>query len=75
MIWNCYRDTISRKWGQAYMQEGFFTALRTTLAPLVRVFFAYKEDRIIASSLCFERGEHLYGRYWGCNRRYRLVAF
>ena len=65
MIWNCYRDTISRKWGQAYMQEGFFTALRTTLAHLVRVFFAYKKDQIIASSLCFERGKHLYGRYWG----------
>ena len=23
MIWNCYRDTISRKWGQPYMQKGF----------------------------------------------------
>lgn len=65
MIWSCYRDTISRKWGQAYMKEGFFRALQTTLAPLVRVFFAYKGTNIVASSLCFERGKHLYGRYWG----------
>lgn len=65
LIWNCYRDTISRKWGQAYMKESFFTALSTTLAPLVRIFFAYKEKQIVASSLCFERGKHLYGRYWG----------
>ena len=65
MIWNCYRDTISRKWGQPYMQRGFFEALKGSLAPLVRVFFAYKNGNIIASSLCFTRGNHLYGRYWG----------
>ena len=64
-IWNCYRDTISRKWGQPYMQKGFFTALQESIAPLVIVFFAYKNEQIIASSLCFQRGKHLYGRYWG----------
>lgn len=65
MIWSCYRDTISRKWGQPYMKRGFFEALRDSLAPLTRVFFAYKNEAIVASSLCFERGKHLYGRYWG----------
>ena len=65
MIWNCYRDTISRKWGQPYMKKGFFEALKESLAPLTRVFFAYKNEKIVASSLCFERGKHLYGRYWG----------
>jgi hypothetical protein len=65
MIWHCYRDTTSRKWGRPYMQEGFFQALNGPLANLVRVFFAYKDERIVASSLCFQRGKHLYGRYWG----------
>lgn len=65
MIWSCYRDTISRKWGRPYMQKGFFEALKESLAPLTLVFFAYKNNQIVASSLCFERGKHLYGRYWG----------
>ena len=64
-LWTCYQDTTTRKWGRAYLQHGFFTALNGPLAHLVRVFFAYKEDSIVAVSLCFERGDHLYGRYWG----------
>ena len=47
------------------MQKAFFEALKESLAPLTRVFFAYKNGHIVASSLCFQRGKHLYGRYWG----------
>ncbi len=65
-IWNCYQDTTMRKWGRPYLQHGFFASLNTTLASLTRVFFAYKDQQIVAVSLCFERGQHLYGRYWGC---------
>ncbi len=75
MIWNCYRDTISRKWGQPYMQKGFFEALKGSLAPLVRVFFAYKNEQIVASSLCFTRGNHLYGRYWGATENIDSLHF
>lgn len=64
-LWNCYQDTLSRKWGRPYLRQGFFKELNGLLAPLVRVFFAYKEEDIVAVSLCFERGKHLYGRYWG----------
>ena len=64
-IWTCYQETTTRKWGRAYLQHGFFRALNNTLADLTRVFFAYKADSIVAVSLCFERGQHLYGRYWG----------
>ena len=74
-LWAYYRDTCARKWGEAYLKKGFFEALKTTLAPITRVFVAYKNDHIVATSLCFERGKHLYGRYWGCNDDYDSLHF
>ena len=74
-LWSYYRDTCARKWGEAYLKRGFFDSLRTTLAPMTRVFVAQKESQIVATSLCFERGNHLYGRYWGCNDLYDSLHF
>ncbi len=65
IIWECYQDTISRKWGQPYLTREFFEDLNGSLSDITRVFLAHKSGSIVASSLCFERGQHLYGRYWG----------
>ena len=65
IIWNCYQDTTQRKWGRPYLTRQFFEELNQSLASITRVFVAKKSDAVIAVSLCFERGEHLYGRYWG----------
>ena len=66
LLWRFYCDTIDRKWGSPYLTRDFFSTLRTTLADQTLVFFAEKHGEIVASSLCFYRGTHLYGRYWGC---------
>ena len=65
-IWNFYQDTTSRKWGQPYLPRAFFSELGQSLADLTLVCFAEKDGELVASSLCFQKGEHLYGRYWGC---------
>ena len=36
---------------------------------------AEKNEEIIASSLCFQRGENLYGRYWGCSEFAKFLHF
>lgn len=74
-IWQSYQDTSSRKWGKPYLTREFFLELSGALADLVWVFFAEKQDRIVAMSLCFQRGRALFGRYWGCLEELDSVHF
>ncbi|MEL6344710.1 MAG: GNAT family N-acetyltransferase [Myxococcota bacterium] len=60
-----YLDTISKKWGQAYLTDDFFSMLGKRLGDRAKIFFAEKDNRIVASALTFHKGKHLYGRYWG----------
>jgi uncharacterized protein len=74
-IWSFYNDTCSRKWGQPYLAKGFFESLRTGLAEMAVAFLAEKDGEIVASSLCFQRGRNLYGRYWGCSQELDSLHF
>ena len=65
-LWDFYQKTTSRKWGNPYLTKSFFTRLNQSLSDITIAFFAEKENQLIAGSLCFQRGQHLYGRYWGC---------
>ena len=66
VLWSLYQDTCARKWGQPYLQRGFFEALRGPLAQLTWVCVAEIDGEVEAMELFFLRGKHLYGRYWGC---------
>jgi predicted N-acyltransferase len=60
-----YREGVRRYGSYPYLTPAFFDALRATHARRVVVFLAYEGSAPVASSLCFEKGAHLYGRYWG----------
>jgi predicted N-acyltransferase len=70
-----YRRTVHQKGGAAYLTPHFFQILRTSLASMVLAFIAHKDGVPVASSLCFQQGTHLYGRYWGCDEGYRALHF
>lgn len=70
-----YRHTCERKWGQAYLSPDFFTLARTRLADQAMAILAEAEGRVVASALLFQRGRHLYGRYWGCVPEYEQLHF
>lgn len=74
-LWRFYQDTCARKWGQPYLKHGFFKSLNKELSDMTRVFVAKIGSKIVATSLCFERGSHLYGRYWGCDGEYDSLHF
>ena len=74
-IWSFYCNTTDRKWGTPYLNRGFFDELSKSLAQYSLVFFAEKNNEIIASSLCFQSGENLYGRYWGCSEFAKFLHF
>lgn len=60
-----YRDTCLRKGSGPYLTDGFFTELAREHASRVVAVIAYDGDRPVAGTLNFQKGKHLYGRYWG----------
>jgi predicted N-acyltransferase len=60
-----YQDTCAKKWGSAYLTDAFFTVAAEKLAHRSMAYFAEKDGEIVASTLMFHKGGHLYGRYWG----------
>jgi len=74
-VWDFYRDTTSRKWGQAYLTEGFFERLRSDFADVVRLVVARKDGEIVAGALNFVGDGAMYGRYWGCRESHKQLHF
>ena len=70
-----YRHTCDRKWGQAYLSPDFFHRDQTAIADLRMGILARVEGRVVASALLFQRGQHLYGRYWGCEPAFEQLHF
>ena len=60
-----YEANIDKHDGARYLTPAFFVELRTHLAHRVIATLAYDGDRPVAGTLNFERGHHIYGRYWG----------
>jgi predicted N-acyltransferase len=70
-----YADTTARKQAMAYLNPEFFELAPSQLAHTALAFVAEVDNRVVAASLCFQRGTHLYGRYWGCEPAYRSLHF
>ena len=70
-----YLDTIRRKHAHPYMTPAFFELAPEKLAHSAVVFAATEGEEVVAASLCFQRGAHLYGRYWGCRPGYKALHF
>jgi predicted N-acyltransferase len=58
--------TAGRKWGRAYLTRAFFTHAREMIGSSALVVTCRQNDEVVAMSLSFMKGRHLYGRYWGC---------
>lgn len=71
-----YRDTCMRKGSEPYLSETFFDCLRASDAKQrVVAVLAEEAGRIVAATLNFEKGAHLYGRYWGALEAYDSLHF
>lgn len=75
VLFQLYRDTTGRKWGQRYLTRAFFELLRQRLAHRVVVTMASEGNRPVAGALSFHKGTHLYGRYWGSLQSYDSLHF
>ncbi len=70
-----YAANIDKHDGSRYLTPAFFRELRATCAERVVATFASRGGRTIAGTLNFERGRHLYGRYWGCLEELPMLHF
>jgi predicted N-acyltransferase len=70
-----YLDTTSRKHAEPYLSPEFFAMAPNWLAHSAVAFVAEHRGEIVAGSLCFQRGKHLLGRYWGCAPGYGALHF
>ncbi len=66
-LFNCYMNTIDKKWSRAYLNINFFTGLiNTSTSNNMLLISAYKNGKLLGCSIHFIGKDTLYGRYWGC---------
>lgn len=70
-----YRMNVARHGSFAYLEPGFFAHLRAHHAHRVVSCLAYRDGEPIGGSLNFEKGRHLYGRYWGSTEDLEMLHF
>jgi uncharacterized protein len=70
-----YATNVARHQGIEYLQPAFFECIRATFSHRLVATLAYAGDRAIAGTINFEKGKHLYGRYWGCDEHYEELHF
>jgi predicted N-acyltransferase len=70
-----YRSTCERKSSYPYLTPEFFEQAPTTLDGSPLVVAARDAGRIVAASVNFAKGGHLYGRYWGASQRHDMLHF
>jgi predicted N-acyltransferase len=70
-----YVANIARHGGIPYLNERFFRVARETLPDRVVATLAYRGTEPVAGTINFEKGTHLYGRYWGCLDDFQMLHF
>jgi predicted N-acyltransferase len=71
LLYAYYRVTFVKKSGTATLTLDFFKAVAHKLLAV----FAYHENNTVAAAICFEGGDKLYGRHWGCSDNYHSLHF
>jgi predicted N-acyltransferase len=74
-FYDCYLNTIDKKWSQAYLSKEFFRTFWNNKGERVYLIVAEEEGLPIACALYFASNTTLYGRYWGCQKDIPFLHF
>ena len=74
-LYPLYRSTTDAKGAIPYLEPAFFREIREHYADNLIVVLASDEAQTVAGSISFQKGKHLYGRYWGCLERFDNLHF
>ncbi len=70
-----YTSTVDRKWGSAYLTQGFFPKLGEKLGEQVVLMLAYQGGTPVAGALNLLGADTLFGRNWGCSADFPFLHF
>ena len=75
-MFRIYLSTIQdNPWGRQYLNQRFFELLRQRFRHRLCFVVARREGRIVAGTVNVEKGDALYGRYWGAFESLRHLHF
>jgi predicted N-acyltransferase len=75
-LYRCYAANVdAHYWGRRYLNEGFFELLRQRFRARLCFVVARQAGRIVAGTTNVQKGDALYGRYWGALRPLRHLHF
>jgi len=76
-VFGFYASTCDRYvWGRQYLNRAFFAQVHDTMPERIRVFIARDADgEIVAGTFNLEKGDRMYGRYWGSTVDVDLLHF
>jgi predicted N-acyltransferase len=75
-MYRFYVSTVrARSWGRQYLNRALFELLRERFRRRLCFVVAEQEGRPIAGTLNVQKGDALYGRYWGAEREVRHLHF
>ena len=74
-VYACYRNTVDGYGQYAYLTRSFFDGLTSAMGERVLLGTARFEGKIVACSLNFQKGNTLFGRYWGCVKEHESMHF
>jgi predicted N-acyltransferase len=75
-MFRIYLSTIEKMyWGRQYLNLRFFAALRERWKRNLCFVVARQRGEIVAGAVNVQKGDVLYGRYWGCFREIRFLHF
>jgi hypothetical protein len=78
-IYNFYSSTCDKfYWGSKYLTRQFFKQLYPNYSDRVVLVTAYRDEndhKPVGMSFCINKGDNLYGRYWGCSQEFDCLHF
>jgi hypothetical protein len=76
VMFQLYRETVAQlPWGQQYLNARFFELVAERFRPRLCVIVARQHGEVIAGTFNVQKGDALYGRYWGALRPLRHLHF
>ena len=75
-MYDVYLTTVRKNpWGRRYLNRRFFELLRSRFRERLCFVVAHRGDELVAGTLNVQKGDALYGRYWGCHEELRHLHF
>jgi len=75
-VYRIYRSTVDKNpWGRRYLNRRFFELLHERFRHRLCVVLARCGGEIVGGTVNVQKGDALYGRYWGCFRELRHLHF